>query len=133
MRIFQEKVILGYHRKLIKSPDILISLGRGVIASKDIKKGTLLAVSKAFASGYQQDAVQPLMSINMISNKADGIANKLQMIRAVDNLRKNPQMTREVYSLYAGDLPLDEEISEGLFILTIYSSRNLYQNFPMKL
>ncbi|KAI6177647.1 SET domain-containing protein [Aphelenchoides bicaudatus] len=88
--------------------------GKGILATENIKKGTLLSVSKAFAIGYQKDHRGYLMAVNLIRDHADGAANKLQMIRVMEKLRKNPSRAKEVYSLFAGKLPRDENIPEGI-------------------
>uniref|UniRef100_A0AC34FTA6 SET domain-containing protein n=1 Tax=Panagrolaimus sp. ES5 TaxID=591445 RepID=A0AC34FTA6_9BILA len=82
--------------------------GRGVIASKDIKAGTLLVVSKAFSSGYSQDFPENLHSVS----QKDG-SQMLQVIKTMENLKNNPQRAKEVYDLYAGDMGV-EEIPEGV-------------------
>jgi hypothetical protein len=55
-----------------------------------------------------------MLAVNLIQETADGMANKLQMIHAIEQLRKNPQRAKELYSLYAGDSFNDEEIPEGV-------------------
>uniref|UniRef100_A0AC34FAR2 SET domain-containing protein n=1 Tax=Panagrolaimus sp. ES5 TaxID=591445 RepID=A0AC34FAR2_9BILA len=77
--------------------------GRGIIASKDIKAGTLLAVSKAFASGYDEDFDGILMTINLIRREGGTAAQMLQVIDAMKKLQNNPKFGEEVYQLFAGD------------------------------
>uniref|UniRef100_A0A914QK96 SET domain-containing protein n=1 Tax=Panagrolaimus davidi TaxID=227884 RepID=A0A914QK96_9BILA len=90
--------------------------GRGIIASKDIKSGTLLAVSKAFASGYDQDYDGFLITINLIRRDGGTAAQMLQVIQAMKNLQNNPKRAKEVYDLYAGadDTVTNEEILFGV-------------------
>jgi hypothetical protein len=88
-------------------------LGKGIVATKDIKKGTLLLVSKPFAAGYAEDFSGYLRCTNLIDNKAKTAEQKLQIIRTIENLRKNPSKAKELYKLYAGDLPRDEDIPDG--------------------
>uniref|UniRef100_A0AC34FZV2 SET domain-containing protein n=1 Tax=Panagrolaimus sp. ES5 TaxID=591445 RepID=A0AC34FZV2_9BILA len=84
--------------------------GRGIIASEDIKAGTLLIVSKAFASGYSQDFLGPMNSAT-----AKNVAQTLLINKAMKNLQKNPHRAKEVYDLYAGDDDMEkEEIPEGI-------------------
>lgn len=71
-------------------------------------------VSKAFAVGYRHDFFGTLICINLIRKKMDTASQKFEILRTIENLRKNPQMTKEVYALYAGDSMPKEEIPEGL-------------------
>jgi hypothetical protein len=84
------------------------------MATEDIKRGTILAVSKAFSAGYKKDSPCNLFVINMIRKVVDGAANALQVIRTIENLRKNPKRGDEFYKMYTDDLSLNAEISEGL-------------------
>jgi hypothetical protein len=43
----------------------------------------------------------------------DTASQKFEILHTIANLRRNPQMAREVYALYAGGSELDEEIPEG--------------------
>uniref|UniRef100_A0A914P1I9 SET domain-containing protein n=1 Tax=Panagrolaimus davidi TaxID=227884 RepID=A0A914P1I9_9BILA len=89
--------------------------GRGIIASEDISMGTLLVVSKAFASGYNQDFPGNLISINLIRKDSGMAARMLQVTRAMLNLQNNPQKAQEVYNLYSGDdLNQNQEIPFGV-------------------
>uniref|UniRef100_A0A914YRG0 SET domain-containing protein n=1 Tax=Panagrolaimus superbus TaxID=310955 RepID=A0A914YRG0_9BILA len=89
--------------------------GRGIIALKDVKAGTLLAVSKAFASGYDQDFDGILLTINLIRKDGGTAAQMLQVIQAMKNLQNNPKRAEEVYALYAGDtVTRDEKIPFGI-------------------
>jgi hypothetical protein len=74
-------------------------------------------VSKSFATGRKEDIPYSLMNGNLIQQRLEGAAQKLQIIRTVENLKKDPQKAKIIYALYAGDLPQDEEYPEGLLIL----------------
>uniref|UniRef100_A0AC34GNU2 SET domain-containing protein n=1 Tax=Panagrolaimus sp. ES5 TaxID=591445 RepID=A0AC34GNU2_9BILA len=86
-----------------------IGKGRGIIASKDIQKGTLLVVSKSFASGYFQDFLGILMAINLAEKKIDTTAHTLQAIQTMQMLKNNPQRANEIYDMYAGDDMMEKE------------------------
>uniref|UniRef100_A0AC35GI33 Tetratricopeptide repeat protein n=1 Tax=Panagrolaimus sp. PS1159 TaxID=55785 RepID=A0AC35GI33_9BILA len=74
---------------------------RGIIATTDIKEGTLLIVSKPFASGYKKDFPKNLMSI--MPGNPTLPQHILQVINAMQNLQNNPEQAKEFYKLYAGD------------------------------
>lgn len=91
-----------------------------MVASQDIPKGTLLLVSKAFAVGYDQDCQEKSFRfVNLLRNKRQiqvGKArHKFQVIRAVDALRRQPNLAKELYELYAGDDEERGEFNEGWF------------------
>uniref|UniRef100_A0A914Q547 SET domain-containing protein n=1 Tax=Panagrolaimus davidi TaxID=227884 RepID=A0A914Q547_9BILA len=67
--------------------------GRGMIATKDIKEGTLLAVSKSFASAYEQD-----LPVNLIPEISEQVLTPTNV------------KAKELYDLYSGDdnVPNDE-------------------------
>ncbi|KAI1703543.1 SET domain-containing protein [Ditylenchus destructor] len=77
--------------------------GKGIIASKDIKKGTLLMVSKAFSMIYDEDFTGiDLLSTNLITKIADMKCSALNVIGTVQTLLKNPQRADELYALHTG-------------------------------
>uniref|UniRef100_A0A914Q7I5 SET domain-containing protein n=1 Tax=Panagrolaimus davidi TaxID=227884 RepID=A0A914Q7I5_9BILA len=73
--------------------------GRGIIATKDIKEGTLLVVSKPFASGYKKDLPEEFIPF-LPNDLPQRIA---QFTETIKNLQNNPEQANEVYKLYAGD------------------------------
>ncbi|KAI6171541.1 Isoform A [Aphelenchoides bicaudatus] len=84
--------------------------GKGVVAKNDISKGTLIMVSKAFSTGYKKDFDGMLLTLNVIRKGQENAASKLQIIKAIEKVRKNPSTAKEVYSLYSGDFSRDEDI-----------------------
>jgi hypothetical protein len=97
-------------------------LGRGIIASKDISKGTLIGVSKAFSSGYSQDYDSKLFST--ITNSMT-LAHMQNERKTMQNLRNNPQRSKEIYDLYSGDetTARKEEIPFGKNIFSNIATR----------
>jgi len=79
--------------------------GQGLIVSEDVKAGTLLMASKAYAigssSGIQDFSL--LVCIDLITNTANRSTQARCIVDAVQKLRRNPQTAEEVYSLYAGE------------------------------
>uniref|UniRef100_A0AC35F0H7 SET domain-containing protein n=1 Tax=Panagrolaimus sp. PS1159 TaxID=55785 RepID=A0AC35F0H7_9BILA len=106
--------------------------GRGIIATEDIKEGTLLAVSKAFASGYSQDFPPILFAIDLIRKEGGNAAQMLQIVRVMQNLQNNPQRAAEVYDLYAGDMKQDEEIPFGIIDAARIQKISSYNRFSSK-
>lgn len=78
--------------------------GKGFVASKDIKKGTLLLAEKAFSCGYDGELEDEgsLLFLNTIINSAQETSKLLTILGTIQNLRHNPSKAGELYSLYAG-------------------------------
>uniref|UniRef100_A0AC34FWL2 SET domain-containing protein n=1 Tax=Panagrolaimus sp. ES5 TaxID=591445 RepID=A0AC34FWL2_9BILA len=86
--------------------------GRGIIASKNIKEGTLIAVSKAFSSGYSKDF--DVDHFNMLLNPG-GAAHMNHEHDTLKKLQNNPQSLKDIYDLYPGDLATrNEKIPFGI-------------------
>uniref|UniRef100_A0AC34FKY4 SET domain-containing protein n=1 Tax=Panagrolaimus sp. ES5 TaxID=591445 RepID=A0AC34FKY4_9BILA len=83
--------------------------GRGIIASENIKAGTLIVVSKAFSSGYSQDFPGSLNGLT-----PQQASQALQFNKTMMKLQKNPQKAKELYQLFAGDMDTSEEIPKGI-------------------
>uniref|UniRef100_A0A914Q6Q3 SET domain-containing protein n=1 Tax=Panagrolaimus davidi TaxID=227884 RepID=A0A914Q6Q3_9BILA len=82
--------------------------GRGILATKNIQKGALLCVSKAFSTGYSKDYDTELFNACVASQ----MQNELKSMK---NLQNNPQRSKEIYDLYSGDLTTrNEEIPAGV-------------------
>uniref|UniRef100_A0A914Z682 SET domain-containing protein n=1 Tax=Panagrolaimus superbus TaxID=310955 RepID=A0A914Z682_9BILA len=87
--------------------------GRGIVATKNIKEGTLLAVEKAFSSGFSQDFPVSLEPVFLGDLSAQ--AQMLQVIQTMKNLQNNPQKAEELYGLYAGDeMKQTENVPPGI-------------------
>jgi hypothetical protein len=57
-----------------------------------------------------------LRTLNVITKSLENASNKLQMIGAIERIRKNPSTAKEIYNLYAGDLPRKVDVPEGKHI-----------------
>ncbi len=76
---------------------------KGVMSIKDIKKGTLLVVSKAFSITYDVEndgKSKPLYSDYLYRNNMQ--SQQPNVIVAVEAIESNPYLAKEFYSLYAG-------------------------------
>lgn len=80
-------------------------LGQGLIATEDVKAGTLLMASKAYAVGSARDVQSGtvLLSVNLITQTANRSTQAQCTVAAVQKLRRNPQTAWEVYAIYAGE------------------------------
>uniref|UniRef100_A0A914Z667 SET domain-containing protein n=1 Tax=Panagrolaimus superbus TaxID=310955 RepID=A0A914Z667_9BILA len=88
--------------------------GRGIIASEDIKEGTLLVVSKAFSTSLCQDFLSLLGTIQSFKKQGATADQLLQVTQIMKNLQLNPQLGKEIYDLYAGDLEQNVDIPFGV-------------------
>uniref|UniRef100_A0A914EKB5 SET domain-containing protein n=1 Tax=Acrobeloides nanus TaxID=290746 RepID=A0A914EKB5_9BILA len=89
--------------------------GKGLVVTRDVPRGTLLLVSKAFNLTYDQDRNNShLIPYNMLTKEMDTGVEAVNILETVQALKRNPQRTRELYDLYAGDCNRDEEIPEGV-------------------
>uniref|UniRef100_A0AC34G248 SET domain-containing protein n=1 Tax=Panagrolaimus sp. ES5 TaxID=591445 RepID=A0AC34G248_9BILA len=84
--------------------------GRGIIATKDIKEGTLLAVSKAYASGSSQDFSGVMIAVDR--KRAYSCAQIMQVFKTTEKLSKNPNDAKKLYDLSQGDVDMDSEKEE---------------------
>jgi hypothetical protein len=75
--------------------------------------------SKPFATGYNADFCGSLISMNIATGHIITDAAKLLVIRSIEQVRKNPAKAKELYKLYAGNLPRDENIPEGKLTLRL--------------
>ncbi|KDQ61214.1 hypothetical protein JAAARDRAFT_77211 [Jaapia argillacea MUCL 33604] len=78
--------------------------GRGVVATRDIKLGELLVVAKPFASAFvpNKEYAEYVMSLNMRTKVIDSHCRTALVSRAIDKLYGNPDLSAQVYGLYAG-------------------------------
>uniref|UniRef100_A0A914DRS6 Uncharacterized protein n=1 Tax=Acrobeloides nanus TaxID=290746 RepID=A0A914DRS6_9BILA len=89
--------------------------GKGLVVTEDVKKGTLLLVSKAYALSYDKNEDKTLcVGFNMMTKTCVSTTQVHVIIETIQKLKKNPQTAKELYSLYAGDLDRDEKISAGV-------------------
>lgn len=80
--------------------------GNGLVAIRDVKAGTLLLVSKAYATGSSGPRDNHPLSFNFLVDglkRPDFTSTGVCINNAVQKLRHNPQTAGELHSLYAGD------------------------------
>lgn len=87
---------------------------KGLFATENIKKGTLLLVSKAFSICYDDDLDINIKSVNLINNYVDYQSNAINYIQTIKTLQRNPNRANDLYSLYAGHLNRAYKIPTGV-------------------
>ena len=91
--------------------------GKGVVATRDIAKGSLLLVEKAFVISYPDEHQIEDDSI-FLETTANRVCKKKELLtfqEAINKLRVMPTKTTEFYALYAGsDYPRTTTGSEQL-------------------
>ena len=96
--------VADYKSDLINIVDIP-NKAKGVVALRDIQRGTLLVVSKAFSITYDCEndgKSKPLYSEYLYKNNMH--TQQPNVIVAVEAIESNPYLAKEFYSLYAGIL-----------------------------
>lgn len=77
---------------------------KGVIANQDIKKGELLVVSKAVSASFKQKTVKNfLVKTNLIRKRITNNDQCENYSNIVYKMQSDPDIAKEVYSLYGGD------------------------------
>ncbi|KAH9947158.1 hypothetical protein B0H21DRAFT_739825 [Amylocystis lapponica] len=78
--------------------------GRGVVATRDIKVGELLLVSKPFVSIYEQDlrAGGHTVAINLLTSRTESHTQSATVSHAIQKIYGNPELHALVFHLYAG-------------------------------
>ncbi|KAI0772144.1 hypothetical protein BD413DRAFT_475161 [Trametes elegans] len=78
--------------------------GRGVVASRDLKTGELLLVTKPFASVYASDLPrnQLIVTLDLLSKTGRERTDALLLAHIVEKLYGNPDLRDDVFHLYAG-------------------------------
>ncbi|KAH7731125.1 TPR domain protein [Aphelenchoides avenae] len=90
--------------------------GKGLVASRTIKKGTLLIVSKAFSLACENEWEDGRTFAQVTVGKANDVSkiHLINSIGVIQGLQRNPHRAAELYALYAGDLPRGTNIPEGI-------------------
>ncbi|KAH7718142.1 tpr domain protein [Aphelenchoides avenae] len=115
--------------------------GKGLVASEDISKGTLLLVSKAFAMSCADEYVPMVFTVNVINGVPQFKTQTLNIVKTIQTLQRNPQRVQELYALYAGTMSRDEAIPEGVIdaarieqicIFNAYGSQNMFDRLNLE-
>ncbi|KAI0720343.1 hypothetical protein C8T65DRAFT_602814 [Cerioporus squamosus] len=78
--------------------------GRGIVATKDLKAGDLLMVTKPFVSVYTSELPKNrvIVTLDLTSNTSRERTDALLLSRIVEKIYGNPDLHDEVFHLYAG-------------------------------
>ncbi|KAI6177813.1 SET domain-containing protein [Aphelenchoides bicaudatus] len=96
---------------------------------KTLKEGTLLAVCKAFSTGYMRDIKRQVLIVDLIRNRQFGAAQKLHITRTCERLQQNPHRTSEFYKLYSGDIDRNVEVPDGIVDIERVEQICFYNSF----
>jgi tetratricopeptide (TPR) repeat protein len=77
--------------------------GRGLVATRNVKPGELLLVSKAFSSAYISECGAMCSSYNTVTNQLSTPSEYLNMRNAMINLKNNCESAMDLYGLYCGN------------------------------
>uniref|UniRef100_A0A915CL16 SET domain-containing protein n=1 Tax=Ditylenchus dipsaci TaxID=166011 RepID=A0A915CL16_9BILA len=113
--------------------------GKGLVASRDLPKGTLLLVSKAFSIAYKDELPNTaFFGLNLLTRQVDSASQALNVIRTIQTLKCNPEMAGDLYALFAGNLPRDQKIPadkvidaariENICTFNSFSNQNEYDS-----
>ncbi|RDX57022.1 SET domain-containing protein [Lentinus brumalis] len=78
--------------------------GRGVVATKELRAGDVLMVTKPFVSVYESDLPKDKMiiSLDLISKTMKDRTGAVSLERIIDKIYGNPDLRDKVFHLYAG-------------------------------
>jgi tetratricopeptide (TPR) repeat protein len=89
--------------------------GKGLVATRLIRPGELLVVSKAFSISFVSECTKVfLVSANMITKRGDVNTQVVNVIDAIINLKNNPKIANDIYSLYSGSSDRSVDIPYGV-------------------
>lgn len=88
--------------------------GRSLVTTEDVKKGSLLVVSKAISCAYADETDDVRTLYDLVDETVGRNAELLCKIGTIQALQANPQQAQDVYSLYAGKPPRDVALPDGM-------------------
>ncbi|KAH7699132.1 TPR domain protein [Aphelenchoides avenae] len=103
--------------------------GKGLVATEDVTKGTLLMVSKAFAMSYPDEYAPMVSGFNRVAGTRQSKPDTLNVVKAILTLERNPHRAREVYALYAGTFSRVEVLPEGIVDTGRIEQALIYNSF----
>jgi tetratricopeptide (TPR) repeat protein len=125
VKSLSEAVVAAHTRKSISIADAsdyvgpieiveIEGKGKGVIVTKNVKRGTLLMASKAIAVTAPVPSFGTSFQFGTSTMAISGDAAFWTAAKAVQFLRKNPHRAAEVYSIWAGRSRRDDVIPDGV-------------------
>ena len=87
---------------------------KGVIATEDIKKGTLLVLSKEISAVFSNEKEKNTFSrVNTATNSYDLNDGSMSFVNTVYKMQSEPEVAKQIYSLYSGsEYNRDEQVDE---------------------
>ena len=70
--------------------------GKGIVATEDIKRGTLIVASKAVSISYESELDVKVMSTNFYTEKADSPADNQNLFQLIYKLQHDPNLAKQV-------------------------------------
>jgi tetratricopeptide (TPR) repeat protein len=133
--------VADYKSELIEVTRVRENKMNGVVALKDIKKGTLLVVSKAISKVYDKELIkihEMITKFNFSSKRASMQSNAQNFSNLIYSMQSNPKAAKEIYELYSGEDYNRNKQSE--FLINVeridaiqrwnsFSSENIFQFF----
>jgi tetratricopeptide (TPR) repeat protein len=93
----------------------MVDKGKGMVTTRDVEPGDILLVSKAFSLSYESEhGNMTLLRYNTANQKK--IKNTLAAITisAIINLKNNPKIGKDLYSLYSGSADRNVDLPYGV-------------------
>jgi hypothetical protein len=124
-----------YKSDCIKVTD-LTNKSKGVIATENIKKGTLLVVSKAISAVFHSDMLKSrnfCTKINVASNFHDLNDGSQNFVNTVYSMQSDPQLAKQIYSLYPGrEYDRNEKINEFIIDISRVEQIQKFNSFAVE-
>jgi hypothetical protein len=96
-------------------------LGKGLVLTADVPKGTLLLASKAYAVVFDEksddDDIPPVIlnSVNLVTNEVCECSKlPLCIVETIQKLKREPETAKDLYGLYAGNEDRNMPTIEGV-------------------
>ena len=124
-----------YKSDCIKVTD-LTNKSKGVIATENIKKGTLLVVSKAISAVFHSDMLKSrsiCTKINVVSNCLNLNDGSQNFVNTVYSMQSDPELAKQIYSLYPGtEYDRNEKINEFIIDISRVEHIQKYNSFAVE-
>jgi hypothetical protein len=95
----------------------IVDKGKGMVVTRDVEPGELLLAAKAFSISYGSEHGRlTRQHFNTLTNEMEEKPNTLVplTINTIINVKNNPKMGKDLYSLYAGNTDRNVDLSNGL-------------------
>lgn len=76
-------------------------IGKGIVVTQSVSKGTLLFASKAYAIAFPSRS-SIILNTNLITNETQKGTQVQCVIESIQKLKRSPSTAAELYALWAG-------------------------------